>query len=57
MSGDQDQKTSDFPAIGASGAIGILPNGFFAQKLAQPTASSPAPAPAVVGDRNLPDRG
>jgi hypothetical protein len=44
MSDEQQQKTSDFPAIGSSGAIGILPNGFFAQKLVQ----RPTPSPAAV---------
>jgi hypothetical protein len=57
MSGDKDQRTNEFPALGASGAIGILPNGYFAQKLTQSPASSPRPSPPAEADRKLLDRG
>ena len=49
MSGDQDKRTNEFPPIGASGAIGILPNGYFAQKLTQAAPPSPRPASPAEG--------
>jgi hypothetical protein len=57
MSGDHDKRTNEFPAIGASGAIGILPNGYFAQKLTQAPLPSPRPASSAEGGKKLPDRG
>jgi hypothetical protein len=53
-----DQKTSDFPAVGASGAMGILPNGFFAKKLSgsQPAIPLPQPPTPPAPIRGLPDR-
>lgn len=61
MSNDEQsiQRASEFPAIGASGAIGILPNGFFAKKLsgAQPTVHAAQTNAPRVEERKLPDRG
>lgn len=62
MSSDEQssQRSSEFPAVGASGAIGILPNGFFAKKLSgvQPAVhAAQTNAPRVEEERKLPDRG
>jgi hypothetical protein len=63
MSSDKP-KTSDFPAVGASGAIGILPNGYFAKILSGPAPPSPPPPAPPQPQRGawqsrdtLPDRG
>ncbi len=52
MSGDHDRNQPP-GVMGASGAIGILPDGFFAQKLGEP---APAPRDTTrVDDRPTPD--
>ena len=61
MSNDEQsiQRAREFPAIGASGAIGILPNGFFAKKLSgvQPAVHAAQTNAPKVEERKLPDRG
>lgn len=66
---DDKQPTSELGAVGASGAIGIMPDGFFAQLLreaetaAVPPSASPPPAVAVDAEpltdvrKTLSDRG